>query len=83
MSGVVIYTTRWCPFCTQAKALLDRKGVSYQEIPVDGDPAARQQMALKAGKTSVPQVWIGEQHVGGCDELYELEHSGTLDPLLA
>ena len=71
------------PFCTQAKALLDRKGVSYQEIPVDGDPAARQQMALKAGKTSVPQVWIGEQHIGGCDELYELEHSGTLDPLLA
>ena len=57
--------------------------MSYQEIPVDGDPAARQQMALKAGKTSVPQVWIGEQHIGGCDELYELEHSGTLDPLLA
>ena len=83
MTGVVIYTTRWCPFCIPAKALLDRKGVSYQEIPVDGDPTARQQMALKAGKTSVPQVWIGEQHIGGCDELYELEHSGTLDPLLA
>jgi glutaredoxin 3 len=63
--------------------LLDRKGVSYQEIPVDGDPAARQQMALKAGKTSVPQVWIGEQHIGGGDELYELEQAGTLDPLLA
>ena len=83
MTGVVIYTTRWCPFCIQAKALLDRKGVSYQEIPVDGDPTARQQMALKAGKTSVPQVWIGEQHIGGCDELFFFFHSGTRDPLLA
>ena len=83
VSEVVIYTTRWCPFCIRAKALLDRKGVSYREVPVDGDPATRQQMTERAGQTSVPQIWIGEQHVGGCDQLVGLERSGGLDPLLA
>ena len=83
MSEVVIYTTRWCPFCIRAKALLDRKGVPYQEIPVDSDPATRQQMTERAGQTSVPQIWIGEKHIGGCDQLYGLERSGGLDPLLA
>ena len=82
VSEVVIYTTRWCPFCIRAKALLDQKGVSYQEISVDDDPATRQQMAERAGKTSVPQIWIGEQHVGGCDQLYGLERSGGLESLL-
>ena len=83
VSEVVIYTTRWCPFCIRAKALLDQKGVSYHEIPVDGDPAKRQQMAERAGRTSVPQIWIGERHIGGCDQLYGLERSGGLDLLLA
>jgi len=83
VSEVVIYTTRWCPFCIRAKALLDQKGVQYREIPVDGDPATRQQMAERAGRTSVPQIWIGEQHIGGCDQLYGLERSGALDPLLS
>ena len=83
MSEVTIYTTRWCPFCIRAKALLDRKDVKYQEIPVDGDPSTRQQMSERAGQTSVPQIWIGEQHIGGCDQLYGLERSGGLDPLLA
>ena len=83
VSEVLIYTTRWCPFCIRAKALLDQKGVSYQEIPVDGDPATRQQMAERAGQTSVPQIWIGGQHIGGCDQLYGLVRSGGLDPLLA
>ena len=83
VSEVVIYTTRWCPFCIRAKALLDQKRVSYQEILVDGDPATRHQMAERAGQTSVPQIWIGEQHIGGCDQLYGLERSGGLDPLLA
>jgi len=82
MNDVVIYTTRWCLYCIRAKALLDRKGVPYQEIAVDGDPAGRQQMAERAGQTSVPQIWIGEQHIGGCDELYGLDRSGSLDPLL-
>ena len=83
VSEVVIYTTRWCPFCIRAKALLDQKGVSYQEIPVDGDPTTRQQMAERAGQTSVPQIWIGERHIGGYDQLYGLERSGGLDLLLA
>ena len=80
---VVIFTTRWCPFCIRAKSLLDQKGISYQEIAVDGDAAARHEMAEAAGSTSVPQIWIGGQHIGGCDELYGLERSGALDPMLA
>jgi glutaredoxin 3 len=83
VNDIVIYTTRWCPFCIRAKALLDRKGVVYQEIAVDGDSAARQEMTEAAGQTSVPQIWIGGQHIGGCDELYGLERSGGLDPMLA
>lgn len=84
MNDTVIYTTRWCPFCIRAKALLDRKGVVYQEIAVDGDAASRQEMTEAAGgQTSVPQIWIGGQHIGGCDELYGLERSGGLDPMLA
>ena len=83
MSNVVIYTTRWCPFCTRAKALLEHKGVQYDEIPVDGDPVARQQMAERAGATSVPQIWINEQHIGGFDQLSGLERAGGLDQLLA
>ena len=78
----MIYTTRWCPYCIRAKSLLERKGVAYREIPVDGDADARQDMAQRAGQTSVPQIWIGEIHIGGCDELYDLEHSGGLDSLL-
>lgn len=83
MNEVVIFTTRWCPYCVRAKALLDRKGVAYQEIAVDGDAEARQKMVETAGQTSVPQIWISGQHIGGCDELYGLERSGELDSLLA
>ena len=83
VNNIVIYTTRWCPFCIRAKALLDLKGVVYQEIAVDGDAAARQKMTEAAGQTSVPQIWIGGQHIGGCNELYGLERSGGLDPMLA
>ena len=83
MNDVVIYTTRWCPFCIRAKALLEQKGVQYDEIPVDGDSVARQQMAKRSGATSVPQIWINEQHIGGCDQLVGLERSGGLDPLLS
>jgi glutaredoxin 3 len=82
MPKVVIYTTAWCPFCIRAKAMLDRKGVAYEEIPVDGNPSLRAEMASKAGRTSVPQIWIGDKHVGGCDELHALERGGRLDPLL-
>jgi len=83
MPNIVIYTTAWCPFCIRAKALLDRKGVAYEEIPVDGNPTLRAEMASKAGRTSVPQIWIGDKHIGGCDELHALERAGRLDPFAA
>ncbi|TLX58907.1 glutaredoxin 3 [Stutzerimonas nosocomialis] len=83
MSHVVIYTTAWCPYCLRAKSLLDKKGVDYEEIPVDGRSDLRAEMARKAGRTSVPQIWIGEQHIGGCDDLFALDRAGRLDPLLA
>lgn len=84
MPKVTIYTSAYCPYCTSAKRLLDKKGVTYEEISVDGRAAVRTEMRNKAGgRTSVPQIWIGERHVGGCDDLYELEGAGQLDPLLA
>ena len=83
MSDVYLYTTRFCPFCIQAKRLLSSKGVRYREIPVDGDPELRVEMMNLSGRRTVPQIWIGEQHIGGCDELYALERSGQLDPMLA
>jgi len=81
-ASVVIYTTRWCPFCVRAKHLLQQKQVPFEEIPVDGDRELRAQMAQRAGRTSVPQIWINDEHIGGCDELYALERRGALDPLL-
>lgn len=80
--SVTIYTTRFCPFCVRAKQLLNYKNVAFDEIAVDGQPQLRQEMARKAGRTSVPQIWIGSTHVGGCDELYALERAGKLDSLL-
>lgn len=82
MQNVVIYTTRVCPFCIRAKQLLDSKRVEYREIPVDNNPELRAQMATEAGSRAVPQIWIGERHVGGCDELMALERSGRLDEWL-
>ncbi|MCQ3829024.1 glutaredoxin 3 [Microbulbifer elongatus] len=83
MKDVVIYTTRYCPFCIRAKYLLDNKNVPYTEISVDGDRALRAEMTAKAGRHTVPQIWIGDHHVGGCDELMAIERSGELDSLLA
>ncbi|MCX2796237.1 glutaredoxin 3 [Microbulbifer thermotolerans] len=82
MQDVVIYTTRFCPYCIAAKRLLDGKGVKYREISVDGNPQLRAEMAEKAGRRTVPQIWIGERHVGGCDDLIALSRSGDLDKLL-
>jgi glutaredoxin 3 len=81
--AVVLYTTRFCPFCVRAKALLEHKRVSFEEIPVDNDPDKRREMMALAGRHTVPQIWIGETHVGGCDELFMLERAGKLDTLLA
>lgn len=83
MSNVIVYCSKWCPYCTRAKQLLESKGVAYEEISVDGKPDVRADMAKKAGRTSVPQIWIGETHVGGCDDLFALERAGKLDALLA
>jgi len=80
---VEIYTWAWCPFCIRAKALLAQKQVELIEYGIDGDEAARSQMAERAnGRRSLPQIFINEQHIGGCDDLYDLEYQGKLDPLL-
>lgn len=83
MSKVVIYSSAYCPFCIRALRLLDAKAVDYQLISVDGQPNVRREMTEKAGRTSVPQIWIGTTHVGGCDDLYALEAKGELDRLLS
>ena len=83
MTSIEIYTRQHCPYCHFAKELLSRKGVRFREIDVTADPAMRQQMIERAnGRTSIPQVFIGARHIGGCDELYALEDAGGLDPLL-
>ena len=82
MSSVVVYSSDWCPYCMRAKALLESKSVAFEEIRVDGKPQVRAEMSSKAGRTSVPQIWIGETHVGGCDDLFALERAGKLDALL-
>ena len=81
--NVVIYTTATCPYCLRAKALLESKQIAYREIAVDNSPELRLEMTQKAGRTSVPQIWIGSTHVGGCDDLYAAESTGELDRLLA
>ncbi len=84
MPPIVIYTKSTCPYCHAAKALLRRKGADFEEIGVDGDRAAQAAMAVKAGgRSTVPQIFIGADHVGGCDDLYDLESAGRLDALLA
>jgi glutaredoxin 3 len=84
MKPVTIYTTRSCGYCRMAKALLARKGADFQEVDVTFDGALRAEMIAKTGgRTTVPQIWIGERHVGGCDELYQLDDAGELDALLA
>jgi len=84
MAAVEIYTIRYCPYCQEAKELLSRKGVDFQEIDASGNRDMRQQMIARAnGRSTFPQVFIGSTHVGGCDDLYALEEAGKLDPLLA
>jgi glutaredoxin 3 len=81
---IVVYTKSSCPYCRAAKDLLRRKGAPFEEIVVDGDRAGQAAMAQKAGgRSSVPQIFIGAAHVGGCEDLYDLEIAGRLDALLA
>ena len=79
---VSLYTTRFCPYCVRARELLDSKQVSYTDIAVDGSPELRREMMERSGRHTVPQIWIGEQHVGGYDDLAHLERQGSLDALL-
>jgi glutaredoxin 3 len=80
---VEIYTWRTCPFCIRAKSLLKNKGVEFIEYSIDGDEAARNEMAERAnGRRSVPQVFINDEHVGGCDDIHALDSEGKLDQLL-
>ena len=84
MKPVRMYTTPICPYCVRAKSLLKKKGVEVEEVDVLMDSAARAEMESKTGGArSVPQIFIGDTHVGGCDDLYALDKDGKLDPLLA
>ncbi len=80
---ITMYTTRYCPYCVRARILLEGKGVAFEDIAVDGNSALRQEMVEKSMCYTVPQIWIGDQHIGGCDELYQLERQGELDALLS
>jgi thioredoxin reductase (NADPH) len=82
MPQIVMYTKSWCPYCERAKHLLTEKGQSWTEIDVEAEPARRDEMIERSGRSTVPQIWIGGRHVGGFDELAELERRGELDPLL-
>lgn len=83
MAQVRIYTTRTCGYCVAAKNLLTNKGLAYDEIPVDGDYALRRELVVMSGRHTVPQIWLGETHIGGYDDLRRLEQQGELDRLLA
>ena len=84
MARVTMYCTATCPYCQSAERLLLDKGVGdLEKIRVDLEPARRDEMMQRSGRRTVPQIWIGERHVGGCDDLHALERAGKLDPLLA
>ncbi|HEX7964576.1 MAG TPA: glutaredoxin 3 [Gammaproteobacteria bacterium] len=83
MAPVTVYSTQYCGYCVRAKALLDAKHVPYTEVRVDLDPDKMAEMMQKSGRRTVPQIFVGGHHVGGFDELYMLERSGGLDPLLS
>jgi glutaredoxin 3 len=82
MAQVLMYCTAACPFCQSAERLLAEKGARIDRVRVDLEPARRSEMVQKSGRRTVPQIWIGERHIGGCDDLYALDREGGLDPLL-
>ena len=83
MSKIEIYTWQYCPFCIKAKTLLNKKNIKFTEYKIDGDEAARDEMSLRAsGRRSLPQIFINDEGIGGCDDLYELEKENKLDNLL-
>jgi glutaredoxin 3 len=83
MAKIVIYTTPICPYCVQAKRLLNRKGVAFEEVDVSGDGELRRRMVQKAGwRMTVPQIFVDDSYIGDCDEIYALDRAGKLDSLL-
>ena len=80
--GVTVYTSDWCPYCRRAKTLLTGKNVSFSEINVEDDLKFREEMIARSNRRTVPQIFIGDKHVGGCEDLFELDRSGELDRLL-
>ena len=82
MPNILIYSTTLCPYCTIAKRLLHKKGFPFKEVAVDRDPVKRSEMVDRSRRRTVPQIFINDHHVGGCDDLYALEQNGTLDQLL-
>jgi len=82
-TGVVMYTTSWCPYCARARKLFDDKGVKYTEIDVEAEHSARAEMQQRSGRTSVPQIFVADRHLGGYDDTSALDRRGELDPLLA
>ncbi|GHD34203.1 glutaredoxin 3 [Parahalioglobus pacificus] len=82
MADVKMYTTRLCPYCMRARMLLESKGVAFTDIAVDADPELRREMMQLSGRHTVPQIWIGDQHVGGFDDIAALDRQGKLDELL-
>jgi glutaredoxin 3 len=82
-SAVTMYVTGWCPYCQRAKTLLRAKNLVVNEIDVDDDPKFRDEMMARSGRRTVPQIFIGQQHIGGCDDLYALEDRGELDGLIS
>jgi glutaredoxin 3 len=83
MAKITMYSTSWCGFCTMARRLLEQKGQVWDEIDVDAEPGRREEMMRRSGRRTVPQIWIGDRHVGGYDDLSALADSGDLDALLA
>ncbi|RDI61856.1 glutaredoxin 3 [Microvirga subterranea] len=83
MPDITIYTKSWCPYCAAAKKLLEEKGAAFTEIDIEAKPEKRAEMIQKAGgRSTVPQIFIGGRHVGGCDDLYAMDDRGQLEPLL-
>lgn len=82
MANVIIYTKDYCPYCKRAKALLQQKGVKFEEIDVTNDEALQKEMIKRSGRTTVPEIFINGKHIGGCDDLFELDEKGELDKLL-
>lgn len=82
MPEILLYATEFCPYCWRARALLDRKGVLYKVLDVNQNPALWEEINERTGRNTVPQIFIGDRHVGGCDDLYDMERRGELDLLL-